>query len=64
MLCQPGTHVPGVVTGLEKETRIGKGETTGGQLSRRDLVVLDDLRYLPFARSGGEVARRDISSPD
>jgi len=39
------------VTRLEEETRIGKGGTLAGQLSRLDLVVLDELGYLPFARS-------------
>ncbi|MGH6651011.1 MAG: TraV family lipoprotein, partial [Sphingopyxis sp.] len=42
-----------VVTRLEEETRIGKGGTLAAQLSRLDLIVLDELGYLPFARSGG-----------
>ena len=46
---------PGVVTRLEEETRIGKGGTLAAQLSRLDLIVLDDLGYLPFARSGGQL---------
>src|SRR3546814_4827726 len=41
-----------VVTRLEEETRIGKGGTLAAQLSRLDLIVLDELGYLPFARSG------------
>jgi len=44
-----------VVTRLEEETRIGKGGTLAEQLSRLDLIVLDELGYLPFARSGGQL---------
>ncbi|MGF7201910.1 DNA replication protein DnaC [Sphingobium olei] len=32
-----------------------------GQLSRLDLVVLDELGYLPFARSGGHLLFHLIS---
>ncbi|SNT07572.1 IstB-like ATP binding protein [Sphingomonas laterariae] len=49
------------MTRLEKETRIGKGGTLAGQLSRLDLVVLDELGYLPFARSGGQLLFHLIS---
>ena len=40
---------------LEEEARIGKAGTLAGQLSRLEVVVLDDLGYLPFARSGGQL---------
>jgi DNA replication protein DnaC len=50
-----------VVTRLEEETRIGKGGTLAAQLSRLDLIVLDELGYLPFARSGGQLPFRLIS---
>jgi DNA replication protein DnaC len=50
-----------VVTRLEEETRIGKGGTLAGQLSRPDLMVLDELGYLPFARSGGQLLFHLIS---
>src|SRR3546814_19782600 len=43
-----------LVTRLEEETRIGKGGTLAAQLSRLDLIVLDELGYLPFARPGGQ----------
>jgi len=43
-----------LVTRLEKEARIGKSGALASQLSRLDLVVLDELGYLPFARSGGQ----------
>src|SRR3546814_12419250 len=44
-----------VVTRLEEATRIGKGGTLAAQLSRLDPIVLDELGYLPFARSGGQL---------
>lgn len=44
-----------LVTRLEEETRIGKVGALAAQLSRLDLVVLDELGYLPFARSGGQL---------
>lgn len=44
-----------LVTRLEEETRIGKAGALAAQLSRLDLVVLDELGYLPFARSGGQL---------
>ena len=40
---------------LEEETRIGKAGSLAAQLGRLDLVVLDELGYLPFARSGGQL---------
>jgi len=44
-----------LVTRLEEETRQGKAGTLAAQLARLDLVVLDELGYLPFARSGGQL---------
>ncbi|WP_323810710.1 IS21-like element helper ATPase IstB [Sphingobium baderi] len=44
-----------LVTRLEEEARIGKSGALASQLSRLDLVVLDELGYLPFARSGGQL---------
>ena len=44
-----------LVNRLEEEARIGKAGTLAGQLSRLELVVLDELGYLPFARSGGQL---------
>ncbi|MGQ3026190.1 MAG: ATP-binding protein, partial [Sphingopyxis sp.] len=52
------------VTRLEEETRIGKGGTLAAQLSRLDLIVLDELGYLPFARSGGQLLFHIISKPN
>ncbi|OBX17792.1 ATPase [Erythrobacter sp. QSSC1-22B] len=50
-----------LVTRLEEEARIGKVGTIADQLSRLDLVVLDELGYLPFARSGGQLLFHLIS---
>jgi len=49
------------VTRLEEETRTGKGRTLAAQLSWLDLIVLDELEYLPFARSGGQLLFQLIS---
>jgi DNA replication protein DnaC len=43
-----------LVNRLEDEARRGKAGTLAAQLSRLDLVVLDELGYLPFAQSGGQ----------
>ena len=48
-------HTVDLVNRLEEETRLGKAGTLAAQLSRLDLVVLDELGYLPFARSGGQL---------
>ena len=49
------------VNRLEEETRIGKAGTLAAQLSRLEIVVLDELGYLPFARSGGQLLFHLIS---
>jgi len=43
-----------LVNQLEDEARRGKAGALATQLSRLDLVVLDELGYLPFAQSGGQ----------
>ena len=50
-----------LVTQLEEETRIGKAGTLAAQLRRHELVVLDELGYLPFARSGCQLLFHLIS---
>ncbi|TYB82678.1 IS21-like element helper ATPase IstB [Oceaniovalibus sp. ACAM 378] len=50
-----------LVTRLEEETRIGKAGSLAAQLGRLDLIVLDELGYLPFARSGGQLLFHLIS---
>ena len=42
-----------LVNWLEEENRPREVDTLATQLSRLDLVVVDELGYLPFARSGG-----------
>ncbi len=43
-----------LVNRLEDEARRGKTGALTGQLSRLDLVVLDELGYLPLALAGGQ----------
>jgi DNA replication protein DnaC len=50
-----------LVNRLEEEARLGKAGCLAAQLSRLDLVVLDELGYLPFARSGGQMLFHLIS---
>ncbi len=50
-----------LVTQLKEETRTGKAGALAAQLSRQELVVLDELGYLPFARSGGQLLFHLIS---
>jgi DNA replication protein DnaC len=50
-----------LVTRLEAEARQGKSGALAAQLSRLDVVVLDELGYLPFARSGGQLLFHLIS---
>ena len=44
-----------LVNRLEEEARLGKAGALASQLNRLDLIVLDELGYLPFARSGGQL---------
>jgi DNA replication protein DnaC len=44
-----------LVNQLEAEARIGRTGQLAGQLVRADLVVFDELGYLPFAASGGQL---------
>ncbi len=50
-----------LVNRLEEESRLGKAGALAAQLARLDLVVLDELGYLPFARSGGQLLFHLIS---
>jgi len=50
-----------LVNQLEAEARNGKAGTLAAQLSRLDVVVLDELGYLPFALSGGQLLFHLIS---
>ena len=44
-----------LVNKLEAEARAGRQGRIADQLTRRDLVILDELGYLPFAQSGGQL---------
>lgn len=48
-------NVVDLVNRLEAESRNGKAGALANHLRRLGLVVLDELGYLPFARSGGEL---------
>jgi DNA replication protein DnaC len=57
-------NVVDLVNRLETETRGGKQGRTADYLTRLDFIVLDELGYLPFAQSGGQLRRRENSPPD
>jgi DNA replication protein DnaC len=44
-----------LVNRLEAETRAGNAGKIADQLARVNLVVLDELGYLPFAQTGGQL---------
>jgi DNA replication protein DnaC len=48
-------NVVDLVNKLEAETRNGKQGRMADYMSRLDFVVLDELGYLPFAQSGGQL---------
>jgi len=50
-----------LVNRLEAEARTGKAGRLADQLNRLDLIVLDELGYLPFAQSGGQLLFHLIS---
>src|ERR1700743_3631272 len=54
-------NVVDLVNKLEAETRAGRQGRTTEQLCRLDFVVLDELGYLPFALSGGQLLFHLIS---
>ena len=54
-------NVVDLVNRLDGEARTGKPGQLAGQLARLDLVVLDELGYLPFAASGGQLLFHLIS---
>jgi len=54
-------NVVDLVNRLESEAAEGKSGRLAGQLVRLDLVVLDELGYLPFAQSGGQLLFHLIS---
>ena len=48
-------NVVDLVNQLEADTKIGRPGRLADMLARVDLVVLDELGYLPFAQSGGQL---------
>jgi DNA replication protein DnaC len=48
-------NVVDLVNRLEAEAREGRQGRLADQLTRRDLVVFDELGYLPFAQTGGQL---------
>ncbi len=54
-------NVVDLVNRLEAETRAGRQGRMVDYLSRMDFVVLDELGYLPFAQSGGQLLFHLIS---
>lgn len=50
-----------LVNQLEQEKLLGKGGRLADSLTRVDLVVLDELGYLPFSKSGGQLLFHLIS---
>ena len=54
-------NVVDLVNRLETETRGGKQGRMADNLTRLDFVILDELGYLPFAQSGGQLLFHLIS---
>jgi DNA replication protein DnaC len=50
-----------LVNRLEAESKAGRAGKIADALTRLDLVVLDELGYLPFAQSGGQLLFHLIS---
>jgi DNA replication protein DnaC len=48
-------NVVDLVNKLEAEGRAGKSGRMADWLSRMDFIILDELGYLPFAQSGGQL---------
>jgi DNA replication protein DnaC len=54
-------NVVDLVNKLEAEARAGRQGRVADHLARLDLVVLDELGYLPFAQAGGQLLFHLIS---
>jgi len=48
-------NVVELVNKLEAETRAGRQGRIAEYLARKDFIILDELGYLPFAQSGGQL---------
>ncbi len=54
-------NVLDLVNQLEQEKLAGRGGKLAEQMARHDVVVLDELGYLPFSKSGGQLLFHLIS---
>jgi len=54
-------NVVDLVNKLEAEGRAGRQGRLADSLSRKDFIILDELGYLPFAQSGGQLLFHLIS---
>jgi DNA replication protein DnaC len=54
-------NVVDLVNKLEAETRAGRPGRIADYLTRMDFIILDELGYLPFAQSGGQLLFHMIS---
>ena len=54
-------NVVDLVNRLEIETRNGRQDRITEHLTRMDFIVLDELGYLPFAQSGGQLLFHVVS---
>ena len=54
-------NVVDLVNRLEAETRTGRQGRIADYLARMDFIILDELGYLPFAQSGGQLLFHLIS---
>jgi DNA replication protein DnaC len=54
-------NVVDLVNKLEAEARAGRQGRMADTLSRKDFIILDELGYLPFAQSGGQLLFHLIS---
>ncbi len=54
-------NVVDLVNRLEGEVKLGRQGRLADRLSRVDLLILDELGYLPFAQSGGQLLFHLIS---
>ena len=55
-------NVVDLVNKLEAEARAGRAGRLAEHLMRLDFVILDELGYLPFAQSGGQLLFHLVSS--
>jgi DNA replication protein DnaC len=54
-------NVVDLVNKLEAEARAGRQGRMADALSRKDFIILDELGYLPFAQTGGQLLFHLIS---